>query len=337
MRLAFVSFFVALSFLPACGDDGGGGGGDVDTDTDTDADSDTDSDTDSDSDTDTDACGPVDCDTIHEGFNCEYMVDGEPRDFYLHLPSDVEEGGPWPVIFNFHGLGDSAQNMSNLLSSQVDNPIYPFILVTPEDTDVVVLNVVPIDWHVHQVDAETNIEALMFDSLLECLDERFDVDEDRVHAVGFSMGGFCTDMLGVIRGGQVASLATYSGGYGSNPANEALMGMLSMVVDWPDPVHDNPYSQLLLYGGETDTYDAGLFVLNIGVASVNDAAYLNGMGHDVVLCDHGLGHTAPPPDMAGEELVEFFSDHPRGVVDSPYALDGLPSDFADYCEFMPGD
>ncbi|MBW2278953.1 MAG: hypothetical protein JRF63_15780 [Deltaproteobacteria bacterium] len=335
MRQLVSVILAALTLLPACGDDSSGGGSDVDTDTDTDADSDTD--VDSDTDTDTDACGPVDCDTIQEGLNCEYMVDGEPRDFYLHLPSNVEDDGPWPVIFNFHGMGDTAQNMSGLLSSLVDNPTMPFILVTPEDTDVTVLNVVNIDWHVHQVDAETNIEILMFDSLLGCLDERFGVDQDHVHVVGFSMGGFCTDMLGVIRGEQIASLATFSGGYGSNPANEELMGALSMVVNWPDPTHSNPYAQLMLYGGEIDTYDAGLFVLNIGTASVNDTVYLGGMGHDVVLCNHGLGHTAPAPDMGGSQLVEFFTDHPRGVTDSPYNIDGLPSDFAEYCELMPGD
>jgi len=340
MRTALLVSLAALLLLSACEQDGGGGGGDADTDSDTDTDADTDADadtdTDSDTDTDTGACGPVDCDTIHAGLNCEYMVDGVPRDFYLHLPADAEVGGPWPVIFNWHGVGDTAQNMSGLLSGLVDNPVFPFILVTPEDTDVTVLNVVNIDWQVHQVDAETNIEAQLFDSLLECLDERFGVDQDHVHSVGFSMGGFCTDMLGVIRGERVASLATYSGGYGSNPANEELMGLLSMVVDWPDPAHDNPYAQLMLYGGEADVYDAGLFVLNIGTASVNDTAYLNGMGHDVVLCNHGLGHTVPM-DMAGERLIEFFADHPRGVTDTPYAVDGLPSDFADYCELSLGD
>jgi hypothetical protein len=113
------------------------------------------------------------------------------------------------------------------------------------------------------------------------------------------------------------------------------MGMLAMVVNWPDPTHGNPYAQLMLYGGETDTYDAGLFVLNIGTASVNDSSYLNGMGHDVVLCNHGLGHVAPAPDMAGSQLVEFFVDHPRGTAESPYVSDGLPSDFADYCELQP--
>jgi predicted esterase len=332
--LVFLCTFALLP-LSACSDSGSFGNQD-DGGTDADSDSDSDTGTDTDTGSDTDECGPVTCDTIHEGLNCDFIVDGEPRDFYLHLPAGAEDDGPWPVIFNWHGMGDSALNMSNLLSSLVSNPILPFILVTPEDTDVTVLNVVPIDWHVHQVDAETNIEARLFDELKACLDDRFGVDQDHVHSVGFSMGGFCTDMLGVVRGEQIASLVTYSGGYGSNPANEELMGMLSMVVSWPDPTHGNPYGQMLLYGGDEDTYNAGLFILNIGLASVNDAAYLNGMGHDVVLCNHGLGHVVPS-DMTGDELVRFFSDHPRGSGGSPYVIDGLPSDFPDYCEVLPGD
>ncbi len=150
------------------------------------------------------------CDTLVAGNNDGFMVDGEARSFVLSLPSNVDTAGPWPVVFNWHGLGDTAQNMSYLLSSHVDNVDFPFIAVTPEDTNHTVFSV-NLDWDVFQVTAQ-NKEARLFDEVLACLHQRYGVDFNHVHSVGFSLGGIVTDMLGTIRGEQLASVVTFSGG-----------------------------------------------------------------------------------------------------------------------------
>ncbi len=333
-----------LVFSAACGDDGGGGGTDADTDadsdSDSDADSDSDSDADSDSDSDTDtgtgdACEPVTCETIHDGFNCDYDVDGLPRDFYLSLPDGVEDGGPWPVVFGWHGLGDTADNFQGLLGGLVDNEEMPFIAVTPEDSDftmsIPMVGDLQIDWEVFQV-TESNREVALFDSLLACLDERFGVDQDRVHSMGFSIGSILTDMLAMVRGEQLASVATYSGIYWSNPDNVGQL--LGMVVDWPEYAVENEYAQLFLHGGENDLYDMSVVQLHFDQAAQNDSTMLRGLGHDTIVCDHGLGHSVPS-DMYADKLIDFFAAHPLGTADSPYVTDGLPTDWADYCELLP--
>ena len=152
---------------------------------------------------------PTHCEPLAEGMNEGFDVDGEERSFILNMPSDVEEGGPYPVVFNFHGLGDTATNMSSLLSGHVDGD-WPFIAVTVEDTDYLMFNF-PLDWAVFEVD-ENNKEARLFDEVLACIDARWGVDEDHVHATGFSIGSICVDMLCTLRGEQIASVATYSGG-----------------------------------------------------------------------------------------------------------------------------
>ena len=90
------------------------------------------------------------CDDLAEGWNLGFPAGGFSRDFELELPADVETGGPWPVVFNYHGLGDSASNMHRLLMDAVDDETFPFILVTPEDTDFTLL-VLNIDWEVATV------------------------------------------------------------------------------------------------------------------------------------------------------------------------------------------
>jgi len=276
------------------------------------------------------AAAGVTCETVGEGWNRGFLVDGLPRDFILDLPAGAATGGPWPVIFNFHGLGDTAENMSRLLSGSVDDSTFPFILVTPEDTNYAIMGMVNIDWDVAVV-TTANKEARLFDEVLACLESRFGVDESHVHAVGFSMGGFVTDMLGTVRGEQMASLVTYSGAYGSDTAN--LSGLLASVVSWPSDVVANKYVQVFLHGGTTDTYSLGVQTVHFDQIAQNDVAFLNGRGHDAVICNHGGGHSVPSGFRA-RQLLEFFAAHPLGTTDSPFST-AFPAGYPGYCAFSP--
>ncbi len=279
----------------------------------------------------------VGCDALQDGMNTGFMVDGEARTFILNFPNTIETGGPWPVIFNWHGLGDSAPNMNNLIKGLENDPNYPFIGVTPEDTNYSFMGLVPADWDTLKVDAAsaaTNKEARLFDEILACLDTRFGVDPDRVHSMGFSLGSIVTDMLGVIRGQKIASLATYSGAYLSNETNKSTFPAFAD-VGWPAPTHGNAYAQMLIHGGVNDNYPiGGVVTLHFDQFAENDRAYLNGMGHDAILCAHGDGHTAPS-GIAPKQLMQFFKDHPRGTKDSPYA-NGLPGNFYAGCTYHDG-
>lgn len=274
------------------------------------------------------------CAALVDGLNEGFVVDGVERSLIIDWPAQVEEGGPWPVVFNWHGLGDTAQSMSLLIASLVDDAEFPFIGVTPEDTNFSILSV-PMDWDTFSVDEATNLEARLFDEVLACLDARFGVDPEHIHSVGFSLGGIVTDMLGVVRGERLASIASYSGAYFSNPENTGALGMLGGFVDWPTPQHGNPYAQMVMHGGSQDTYSTGLVVLHFDQFAANDQVYLNAMGHDVVLCDHGGGHTAPAAGMMPAQVIQFFRDHPLGTTPSPYAS-GLPGGFSAACSFYPG-
>ena len=102
-----------------------------------------------------DADVPEGCDAVQAGTNSGFMVDGLARSFILTLPSDIGTGGPFPVVFNWHGLGDTAANIENqLLSSHVNTAGFHFILVTPEDSNFNLYGQV-VDWEVFQVDPAT--------------------------------------------------------------------------------------------------------------------------------------------------------------------------------------
>jgi predicted esterase len=236
------------------------------------------------------------------------------------------------VVFNWHGLGDTARNFNGLLAGQVGNATMPFILVTPESTGLGPTTAPPgLDWD--QLSVMTpNREARLFDAALRCLDERYGIDRDRVYTVGFSAGAIMSDLLGVLRGDQLAAIASFSGGYFANPANPATLGVLRSFVSWPDLTTRNPYPQLLVSGGTADTFNLVVATARFNVFAANDSTWLRARGHDVIACDHGRGHTVPTALM-GQRLVDFFSTHPRGVTGAPWAA-GLPSGYPDYCTFQ---
>jgi len=274
------------------------------------------------------------CAALAEGLVTDFMVGDTARAFVLNLPDGVEQGGPWAVVFNWHGLGDTAQNMAGLVSPHVNHPDMPFIAVTPEDTDVELA--IPLlagqsmDWDVFNVSARANLEVALFDEVLACLDDRYGVDPMHVHSMGFSLGGVTTDMLVSQRSDRIASVATYSGGYWNNEVN--VGGLLGSVVTWPEFDVETQYAQLFMHGGRNDLFDLSVLQLHFDQYAVADSLFLNERGHDTVICDHGAGHSASAPGMGADRFIEFFAAHPHGTTESPYAS-GLPASFADYCAF----
>ncbi len=267
------------------------------------------------------------CEGLTAGWNEGFLVDDLERRFILDLPEDVDTAGPWPVVFAWHGLYQPAEEMSDVLVELVDNERMPFIGVSPEDTNYDLLGYV-VDWDVAFVTPE-NREARLFDELLYCLDVRYGVDPDRVHSVGVSMGGFVTDMLGTIRGEQLASIVSFSGGYGSNTEN--LEGTLELAVRWPEHDVANKYVQLIAHGGRTDALDLDVFYIDFYLFALGDTVFLNDRGHDVILCDHGMGHWVPD-ELVGMALVDFIADHPRGATPSVWAEE-IPASVPEYCRY----
>lgn len=332
---------LALTAL-ACTDDGSGDAdtGGTESDATSDADTEESGETDdTDGTGDTDDTGPVDpkCEALAPGLNTGFDVNGTARSFYLDLPAGADAGGPWPVVFAYHGLGDTAANFRNLFAGQVDNADMPFILVTPEDTDfplmVPLIGTIAFDWDTFAVSegGAGNLEVEMFDAVRECVDQRWGVDDNHVHAAGFSLGGVTTDMLATTRGELLASVATYSGGYWNNPPNVGLS--LGTVASWPAHAVENPYPQMIIHGGPEDTFVVleNVFTMSFYEFAQNDMVWLPENGHPVIVCDHGSAHTAPS-SVSPASIVQFFAAHPLGVGDSPWKGSPPANGFGD-CTF----
>jgi len=242
-----------------------------------------------------------DCPVLEDGVNKSFLVDGVERKFRLVLPENPIGA---PVIFAWHWLGGSAQQVVNYMDYEQLVAGEGVIVVAPTSDGS------QFEWHIDD-EPDDNIDVTFFDDMVACLYDQYQIDPDRIHATGMSAGGIWTTYLTIFRSEILASTAPLSGGVYA----EAYVS----------PVR--PLPVLVTWGGDDDTY--GTF--NFQTASLDFSEGLRADGSFVVECVHTGAHTIP--EGAGQFTWQFFKDHPFGVDPEPYA-EGLPDTLPEYC-YLP--
>jgi poly(3-hydroxybutyrate) depolymerase len=124
-------------------------------------------------------------------------VAGVTRTYVVSIPS-VQPGKAHPLVFTFHGAGDTGDNFRKWSGFESANAGRA-IMVYPDGLD----NVWP----------NTNgRDVAFFDALLARLQQTACVDSARVFGTGFSYGGYMSNTLGCARAGVVRAIAPFSGG-----------------------------------------------------------------------------------------------------------------------------
>lgn len=355
-KLSFIFVIFSLIFTVSCSGNKTGSSKDdavVDNETVTDEDSETedlengDSDAafieeENDTDEMSDDVPAILCEDFSEGMNKKFIAgSGETaleRDFIIRFPENVDSKKGWPVVFLFHGYGDTATNFENLLKSEVNNSTMPFILIIPEArADIFTFGVPPkgLDWDMIALE-DGSAEVDLFDDVLKCIDQRWGVDDNHVHLAGFSAGSITSNSVALLRPEKIASVFTYSGAYFSNQEERddlgVIMGMkVGDFFTWPDFADEHTkYTQVLVSGAEgKDTWSTSGFTIDFNHMANFDANYLTELGHNVILCNHNGSHTVT--GLSKKDVIKFFNEHPFGTEISPYK-DALPTGW-DICEY----
>jgi polyhydroxybutyrate depolymerase len=147
------------------------------------------------------ACGmmlPVPAEGQHE-----LPVGAEPRKFLLRLPGGYDGKKPWPVIFVFHGAGQSQGYFDGNtdLRAQTEEKailVFPDGPVKPDGRR---------SWVFRSPD-----NVLFVDALIAWLKKSLCIDPSRLFATGLSSGGYMSVTLACQRGDVFKAVATCSGG-----------------------------------------------------------------------------------------------------------------------------
>jgi polyhydroxybutyrate depolymerase len=162
-------------------------------------------------------------------------VDGSNRQFIVYRPETLEAEAEVPVVFMFHGSGQSGEQFYKE-SGWVDKAdeegfmvVFPTALKYHVFSDEKIVNgklqtnvaAYQTKWNSYELAGlfdpefppQTAADDLAFtDSMLEFLDENYAVDNDRIYATGFSNGAQFTMRLAVERSDVFAAFAPTSGG-----------------------------------------------------------------------------------------------------------------------------
>ncbi|MBN2197238.1 MAG: Ricin and poly(3-hydroxybutyrate) depolymerase fusion [Polyangiaceae bacterium] len=135
------------------------------------------------------------------GTTCSLDVDGTERTYYVELPSDYSSSTQYPVIFQFHPWGGSADQAMTMyqLKSKIPDAIY----VTPQGLQA---GGAGAGW------ANTNGEDIAFTkAMLADIQSKYCVDTSRIFSTGFSYGGMMSFAIGCEMGDVFRAIAPMSG------------------------------------------------------------------------------------------------------------------------------
>lgn len=143
--------------------------------------------------------------TAADVFPDERLKVGEAeRSFRLVVPRRLQN--PAPLVFAFHGMGDTAAGMASYSKLDRLAARQGFVLVYPEARKGMWATM-----EIGEVALEDNPDLQYFDRLLEVLGERFDLDQRRTYVIGMSNGASFAQLLAAARPDKIAAAAAHSG------------------------------------------------------------------------------------------------------------------------------
>ena len=208
-----------------------------------------------------------------------WMVDGVERFAIIYAPKSLP-AGKLPLIFSFHGHGDDMENFQYVgLQSAWPDAIVVYFQGLPSRDGYSGWQVEPGEYG--------DRDLKMVDVALAALKKKYNVDDNRIYATGFSNGAHFTYLLWAARPDVFAAFAPVAGRIRPTAMPKV-----------PKPI--------LIIGGERDQQVA----FQDQRAAIGIATRVNGAAAPVMTWIHPGGHEYPRPTSG--KIAEFFHEHVRG-------------------------
>ena len=133
----------------------------------------------------------------------------QTRTYLIYVPSTYDEnsGDDVPVIFAFHGINATDENLAGVgLNTYAEQ--HNFIVIYPQAIEV---ELGFIAWNCGTVLASNVDDLGFFNTMLDLTMEQYSVDDHRVYVCGYSLGGMMANRIACEYGNRVAALASVSG------------------------------------------------------------------------------------------------------------------------------
>jgi len=208
-------------------------------------------------------------------------VGGAERWYLLTLP-EARGGDPLPLVLDFHGLAEGAENHTRMSGFSDVAEEEGFIVAFPNGTGS------PVRWDT-TIRPDGNDDTRYVGALLDAVGGATCVDESRVYATGLSMGAMMSSVLACTLSDRFAAVAPVAG---------------VLMPDECEPRHPVP---VLAFHGTADP----ILLFNGGIGDA--------LGRALSGNTSGPTTPLPPPDLDGEGYpasAAAWADH-NGCEDRP--------------------
>jgi polyhydroxybutyrate depolymerase len=232
--------------------------------------------------------------------NASIDIMGTSRDYILALPQGYDPQKPYRLVFAWHGLGGSAQQVAQLgyygLSRMAQNSV---IFVAGQGRPTM-SGSGGAGW------PNTGGEDVAFvKALYARLQGQVCIDENRVFSTGMSYGGIMSNTLGCQMGDVIRAIAPMSG---SGPGYGGRATCVGQVAVWSSH-GDNDTTVPTMSGEASRDFWAKANHCQMQTVSVDPSPCVAYTGCDadlpVTFCLFAGGHTVPP--FAAAAIWKFFS------------------------------
>jgi polyhydroxybutyrate depolymerase len=225
-----------------------------------------------------------------------WQINGETRGALVYPPTKTLPGGKAPLVFSFHGHGDTAENYQTTelhLAFPEAIVVYPQGSPSPRDKYP--------GWQTEK-GQDNDRDLRLVDVALASLRQKYAVDDSRIYSVGFSNGANFTYLLWAERPNVFAAFA-------------AVAGRLRPSVQLKEPkplVHiAGMRDQQIAYADQLAAIETARHVNGVSGKgrSCGDGCtlYESAAGAPVMTWIHAGGHEYP--DGTSELITKFFREH----------------------------
>ena len=236
--------------------------------------------------------------------------DGVFRETLVYVPESYEGTQDVPLLLNFHGYGGYATN--HLLTADFRQlaEVQTFLIAYPQGS---LLDGSP-HWNPSppSVTNKSTVDDFGFiDSLIDNLSETYQIDEDRIYAVGYSNGAMLAFGLACYRGERIAAVGSVSG------------TMLEDIGDLCQP--PQPTAVIILHGTGDDILP--YYTANNGATPKGDSSgYVSAEGVIEYWVDFNQTQSSPTeatPISSGQTVHSFiYAEGQEGVEVQHYQVVG---------------
>jgi polyhydroxybutyrate depolymerase len=152
----------------------------------------------------------ISCDVIEDdppvpGFSTgkfvkEISINGNTREYIIHIPQAYTSKVPVPTVLSFHGLGSDMENNYSASKFHILAENENFISVYPNGNSN--------QW---KMSADNNSDVDFIEALLDQLENDYNIDTKRIYSVGMSNGGFFSFLLACQLSDRIAAIGSVTG------------------------------------------------------------------------------------------------------------------------------